>query len=98
VGFVCDHKRRCQIDDVSGVGCVWYCVLCCSRSMMEGLIRDLQAKEYLYWQMTGTQVRCSVVWLPNALPNTVWCRLCLVLCSSIMEALIGDLHVKGCFH
>jgi hypothetical protein len=23
----------------------------CGRSMMEGLIRDLQAKEYLYWQL-----------------------------------------------
>jgi hypothetical protein len=28
----------------------------CGRSMMEGLVRDLQAKEYLYWQLTGTQV------------------------------------------
>eukprot|EP00879_Flechtneria_rotunda_P025215 GHRR01026784.1.p1 GENE.GHRR01026784.1~~GHRR01026784.1.p1 ORF type:complete len:347 (+),score=104.30 GHRR01026784.1:1049-2089(+) len=28
----------------------------CGRTMMEGLIRDLQAKEYLYWHLTGTQV------------------------------------------
>eukprot|EP00775_Hariotina_reticulata_P001593 gene1593-1933_t len=32
----------------------------CGRSMMEGLVRDLQAKEYLYWQLTGTQVTTPV--------------------------------------
>eukprot|EP00879_Flechtneria_rotunda_P005108 GHRR01005389.1.p1 GENE.GHRR01005389.1~~GHRR01005389.1.p1 ORF type:complete len:883 (+),score=260.17 GHRR01005389.1:598-3246(+) len=32
----------------------------CGRTMMEGLIRDLQAKEYLYWHLTGTQVTTPV--------------------------------------
>jgi hypothetical protein len=26
------------------------------RPILEGLLRDLQAREYLYWQLTGTQV------------------------------------------
>jgi hypothetical protein len=36
--------------------------------MLEGQVRDLQAKEYLYWHLTGTQVwgvRCegrAMVW------------------------------------
>jgi hypothetical protein len=29
----------------------------CGRSMLEGQVRDLQAQEYLYWHLTGTQVR-----------------------------------------
>jgi hypothetical protein len=28
----------------------------CGRSMLEGQVRDLQAQEYLYWHLTGTQV------------------------------------------
>lgn len=42
----------------------------CGRSMLEGQVRDLQAQEYLYWHLTGTQVRgcvwgeggASIVW------------------------------------
>jgi hypothetical protein len=32
----------------------------CGRTMLEGLVRDLQAKEYLYWHLTGTQVTTPV--------------------------------------
>jgi hypothetical protein len=44
---------RCE---VTGEGLPAAMLPYCGRSMMEGLIRDLQAKEYLYWQLTGTQV------------------------------------------
>jgi hypothetical protein len=49
---------RCE---VTGEGLPAAMLLYCGRSMMEGLIRDLQAKEYLYWQLTGTQVGCGCV-------------------------------------
>jgi hypothetical protein len=47
---------RCE---VTGEGLPAAMLPYCGRSMMEGLIRDLQAKEYLYWQLTGTQVGCT---------------------------------------
>ncbi|KAF6262593.1 nucleotide-diphospho-sugar transferase [Scenedesmus sp. NREL 46B-D3] len=48
---------RCE---ASGEGLPAAMLPYCGRSMMEGLIRDLQAKEYLYWQLTGTQVTTPV--------------------------------------
>lgn len=32
----------------------------CGRTMMEGLLRDLQAREAMYYRLTGKQVRATV--------------------------------------
>ncbi|WIA22182.1 hypothetical protein OEZ85_004516 [Tetradesmus obliquus] len=48
---------RCE---VTGEGLPAAMLPYCGRPMMAGLIRDLQAKEYLYWQLTGTQVTTPV--------------------------------------
>lgn len=44
---------RCE---VTGEGLPAAMLPYCGRTMLEGLMRDLQAKEYLYWHLTGTQV------------------------------------------
>ena len=49
--------HRC---DVSGEGLPAAMLPYCGRSMLEGQVRDLQAQEYLYWHLTGTQVRGRV--------------------------------------
>jgi len=33
----------------------------CGRTLLEGMIRDLEAREYLYYQLTGKQVRTPIV-------------------------------------
>ncbi|KAF8056255.1 UGP3 [Scenedesmus sp. PABB004] len=48
---------RCE---VTGEGLPAAMLPYCGRSMLEGLLRDLQAREYLYWQLTGTQVTTPV--------------------------------------
>lgn len=44
---------RCE---VTGEGLPAAMLPYCGRSMLEGQVRDLQAQEYLYWHLTGTQV------------------------------------------
>jgi hypothetical protein len=66
---------RCE---VTGEGLPAAMLPYCGRSMMEGLIRDLQAKEYLYWQLTGTQVGSGCVAKGGPWHSDAWYLVCLV--------------------
>ncbi|MEW5314809.1 MAG: hypothetical protein WDW38_006278 [Sanguina aurantia] len=47
-------------DDVTGEALPAAMLPYCGRTMMEGLIRDLQAREYLYYKLTGVQLTTPV--------------------------------------
>jgi hypothetical protein len=53
VWLLCLCCCRCE---VTGEGLPAAMLPYCGRSMLEGQVRDLQAQEYLYWHLTGTQV------------------------------------------
>jgi hypothetical protein len=70
----------------------------CGRSMSEGLVGDPQAKEHLYWQLTGTQVGCGCgaqagPWQRVLMVCDVSGRLPYCGCST-MEGLTRDLQAK----
>ncbi len=44
----------------------------CGRTLLEGLIRDLQAREYLYYQLTGKQLRTPIILMTSQEKNNDW--------------------------
>jgi hypothetical protein len=44
----------------------------CGRSLLEALIRDLEAREYLYFKVTGTQVTTPVAVMTSSIKGNHW--------------------------
>lgn len=44
----------------------------CGRSLLEALIRDLQAREYLYYKLTGTHVTTPVAVMTSSIKGNHW--------------------------
>jgi hypothetical protein len=56
----------------------------CGRTMMEGLVRDLQAREYLFYRLTGQQVRSGV-----CVCACVCLRVCACTCACVYKPNMG---------